>query len=125
MNGNSRLIVVQKIYEKISDSSHEITFPKSSYIRIVKKVFHGFFEKEKDLDEILLNNLSKNISFKNLDMILKIIFKAAIYELYYMPKIPFKVVIGEYMAVTEMYYETKQKALVNAVLDSVLKSKKT
>ena len=125
MNGNSRLIVVQKIYEKISDSSHEIIFPKSSYIRIIKKVFHGFFEKEKDLDEILLNNLSKNISFKNLDMILKIILKAAIYELYYMPKIPFKVVIGEYMAVTEMYYETKQKALVNAVLDSVLKSKKT
>ena len=125
MNGNSRLIVVQKIYEKISDSSHQITFPKSSYIRIIKKVFYGFFEKEKDLDEILLNNLSKNISFKNLDMILKIILKAAIYELCYMPKIPFKVVIGEYMAVTEMYYETKQKALVNAVLDSVLKSKKT
>jgi N utilization substance protein B len=125
MNGNSRLIVVQKIYEKISDSSHEIIFPKSSYIRIIKKVFHGFFEKEKNLDEILLNNLSKNISFKNLDMILKIILKAAIYELCYMPKIPFKVVIGEYMAVTEMYYETKQKALVNAVLDSVLKSKKT
>ena len=125
MNGNSRLIVVQKIYEKISDSRHQITFPKSSYIRIIKKVFHGFFEKEKDLDEILLHNLSKNISFKNLDMILKIILKAAIYELCYMPKIPFKVVIGEYMAVTEMYYETKQKALVNAVLDSVLKSKKT
>jgi N utilization substance protein B len=125
MNGNSRLIVVQKIYEKISDSSHEIIFPKSSYIRIIKKVFHGFFEKEKDLDEILLYNLSENISFKNLDMILKIILKAAIYELCYMPKIPFKVVMGEYMAVTEMYYETKQKALVNAVLDSVLKSKKT
>ena len=125
MNGNSRLIVVQKIYEKISDSSHEIIFPKSSYIRIIKKVFHGFFEKEKDLDEILLNNLSKNISFKNLDMILKIILKAAIYELCYMPKIPFKVVIGEYMAVTEMYYETKQKALVNAVLDSVLKRERT
>jgi N utilization substance protein B len=125
MNGNSRLIVVQKIYEKISDSSHQITFPKSSYIRIIKKVFHGFFEKEKYLDEILLNNLSENISFKNLDMILKIILKAAIYELCYMPKIPFKVVMGEYMAVTEMYYETNQKALVNAVLDSVLKSKKT
>ena len=117
--------MVQKIYEKISDSSHEVVFPKSSYIRIVKKVFHGFFEKDKDLDKILLNNLSENISFQNLDMILKIILKAAIYELSYMPKIPFKVVIGEYMAVTEMYYETKQKALVNAVLDSVLKRKKT
>ena len=43
MKGSSRLVVVQKIYERISDSQHQITFPKSSYIRIIKKVFNGFF----------------------------------------------------------------------------------
>mgnify|MGYP000055037419 CR=1 FL=1 len=77
MKGSSRLVVIQKIYEKISDSSHDIKFPKSSYIRIVKKVFNGFFEKESDLDQILSKNLSSKISFQNLDMILKIILKAA------------------------------------------------
>ena len=122
MKGSSRLIVIQKIYEKISDSSHDIKFPKSSYIRIIKKVFNGFFEKEADLDQILSKNLSSNISFKNLDMILKIILKAAIFEILYMPKIPFKVVVDEYLAVTEMYYDSTQKGLVNAVLDSVFKS---
>ena len=122
MKGSSRLVVIQKIYEKISDSSHDIKFPKSSYIRIVKKVFNGFFEKEADLDQILSKNLSSNISFKNLDMILKIILKAAIFEILYMPKIPFKVVVDEYLAVTEMYYDSSQKGLVNAVLDSVFKS---
>ena len=122
MKGSSRLIVIQKIYEKISDSSHDIKFPKSSYIRIIKKVFNGFFEKEADLDQILSKNLSSNISFKNLDMILKIILKAAIFEILYMPKIPFKVVVDEYLAVTEMYYDSSQKGLVNAVLDSVFKS---
>ena len=122
MKGSSRLIVIQKIYEKISDSSHDIKFPKSSYIRIIKKVFNGFFEKEADLDQILSKNLSSNISFKNLDMILKIILKAVIFEIIYMPKIPFKVVVDEYLAVTEMYYDSSQKGLVNAVLDSVFKS---
>ena len=122
MKGSSRLIVIQKIYEKISDSSHDIKFPKSSYIRIIKKVFNGFFEKEADLDQILSKNLSSNISFKNLDMILKIILKAAIFEVLYMPKIPFKVVVDEYLAVSEMYYDSSQKGLVNAVLDSVFKS---
>jgi len=39
-----------------------------------------------------------------------------------MPKIPFKVVVDEYLAVTEMYYDSSQKGLVNAVLDSVFKS---
>tara|TARA_B100000780_G_scaffold98700_1_gene68896 strand:- start:819 stop:1196 length:378 start_codon:yes stop_codon:yes gene_type:complete len=122
MKGSSRLIVIQKIYEKISDSSHDIKFPKSSYIRIIKKVFNGFFEKEANLDQILSKNLSSNISFKNLDMILKIILKAAIFEILYMPKIPFKVVVDEYLAVTEMYYDSTQKGLVNGVLDSVFKS---
>ncbi len=55
-------------------------------------------------------------------MILKIILKAAIFEIIYMPKIPFKVVVDEYLAVTEMYYDSSQKGLVNAVLDSVFKS---
>jgi transcription antitermination protein NusB len=56
-------------------------------------------------------------------MILKIILKSAIFEIKYLPKVPFKVVIDEYLAVTEMYYDSGQKALVNGVLDSVYKSK--
>ena len=125
MKGSSRLVVIQKIYEKISDSSHDIKFPKSSYIRIIKKVFNGFFEKEANLDDVLSKNLSSKISFKNLDMILKIILKAAIFEIIYMPKIPFKVIVDEYLAVTEMYYDSSQKGLVNAVLDSVFKSEQS
>ena len=124
MKGSSRLIIVQKIYEKISDSSHQITFPKNSYLRIIKKVFNGFFEKEIEIEEVLKKNLSSNVSYKNLDMILKIILKAAIYEILYMRKIPFRVVINEYLSVTNMYYDTKQKSLVNAVLDSVFKTEK-
>jgi len=124
MKGSSRLIIVQKIYEKISDSNHQITFPKNSYLRIIKKVFNGFFEKEIEIEEVLKKNLSSNVSYKNLDMILKIILKAAIFEILYMRKIPFRVVINEYLSVTNMYYDTKQKSLVNAVLDSVFKSQK-
>ena len=124
MKGSSRLIIVQKIYEKISDPSHQITFPKNSYLRIIKKVFNGFFEKEIEIEEVLKKNLSSNVSYKNLDMILKIILKAAIFEILYMRKIPFRVVINEYLSVTNMYYDTKQKSLVNAVLDSVFKSQK-
>ena len=125
MKGSSRLVIIQKIYEKISDSNHDIKFPKSSYIRIIKKVFNGFFEKEANLDHVLSKNLSSKISFKNLDMILKIILKAAIFEIIYMPKIPFKVIVDEYLAVTEMYYDSSQKGLVNAVLDSVFKSEQS
>ena len=55
-------------------------------------------------------------------MILKIILKAAIFEILYMPKIPFKVVVDEYLADVADLDESSQKGLVNAVLDSVFKS---
>ena len=123
MKNNSRLIIVQKIYEKIQNFDESVSFPKNSYIRIIKKVFHGFFEKDEELDKILIKSLSSKVSFSNLDMILKIILKAAIYEICFIPKIPFKVVIDEYLIVTEMYYDIEQKSLVNGVLDSVFKNK--
>ena len=59
---------------------------------------------------------------KNLDLLLKIIIKSSIYELKYCTKIPFKVVIDQYLDVTDKFYGNDQKRLVNGVLDSVAKS---
>ena len=66
MTNNSRLLVIQKIYEKITNTDENISFPKNAYIRIIKKVFNGFFEKDTELDIVLQDNLSSNISLKNL-----------------------------------------------------------
>jgi len=54
-------------------------------------------------------------------MLLKIILKASIFELKYCNKIPFKVVIDQYLDVTNAFYSNDQKRLVNGVLDSVAK----
>jgi N utilization substance protein B len=121
MKSGTRIKLVQKIYEKINNSDGQIDFGKDPYLRHIKKVFNGYFEFESDLDQILQNNLSSELSVKNLDMLLKIILKASIFELKYCNKIPFKVVIDQYLDVTNAFYSNDQKRLVNGVLDSVAK----
>ena len=121
MKSGTRIKLVQKIYEKINNSDGQIDFGKDPYLRHIKKVFNGYFEFESDLDQILQNNLSPELSVKNLDMLLKIILKASIFELKYCNKIPFKVVIDQYLDVTNAFYSNDQKRLVNGVLDSVAK----
>jgi len=122
MKSGTRTKLVQKIYEKTKNPDGVIDFGKDPYIRHIKKVFKGYFEQEEQLNEILSRSLSAEIKQKNLDSLLNIILKTSIYELKYCKKIPFKVVINQYLDVTAQFYGNDQKRLVNGVLDSVAKS---
>ena len=122
MKSGTRTKLVQKIYEKTNNPDSEIDLGKDPYIRHIKKVFKGYFEQEAELDILLEKNLSPDIKFKNLDSLLRIILKTSIYELKFCNKIPFKVVIDQYLDVTDTFYGNDQKRLVNGVLDSVAKT---
>ena len=122
MKSGTRTKLVQKIYEKTNNPDGEIDLGKDPYIRHIKKVFKGYFEQEDELDTLLEKNLSSEIKLKNLDSLLRIILKTSIYELKFCTKIPFKVVIDQYLDVTDTFYGNDQKRLVNGVLDSVAKT---
>ncbi|MEK9680255.1 MAG: transcription antitermination factor NusB [Pelagibacteraceae bacterium] len=121
MKSSTRVKLVQKIYEKITNPDGTVDFGKDPFVRHIKKVFKGYFECYDELEEILIKNLSKDLNVKNLDKLLKIILKSSIYELKYCTKIPFKVVIDQYLDVTDVFFGNDQKKLVNGVLDSVAK----
>lgn len=122
MKSTTRVKLVQKIYEKTNNPDGSIDFGKDPFVRHIKKVFKGYFEKNVELEQLLNDNLSDKISIKNLDILLKIIIKSSIYELKYCNKIPFKVVIDQYLDVTDKFYGNDQKRLVNGVLDSAAKA---
>ena len=122
MKSGTRTKLVQKIYEKTNNPDGEIDLGKDPYIRHIKKAFKGYFEQEDELDTLLEKNLSSEIKLKNLDSLLRIILKTSIYELKFCTKIPFKVVIDQYLDVTDTFYGNDQKRLVNGVLDSVAKT---
>ena len=122
MKSGTRTKLVQKIYEKTNNPDGVIDLGKDPYIRHIKKVFKGYFENEEELDVLLEKNLSPDIKLTNLDSLLRIILKTSIYELRFCNKIPFKVVIDQYLDVTDTFYGNDQKRLVNGVLDSVAKT---
>ena len=122
MKSGTRTKLVQKIYEKTNNPDGEIDLGKDPYIRHIKKVFKGYFEQEAELDALLEKNLSPDLKLRNLDSLLRIILKTSIYELKFCNKIPFKVVIDQYLDVTDTFYGNDQKRLVNGVLDSVAKT---
>ena len=122
MKSGTRTKLVQKIYEKTNNPDGEIDLGKDPYIRHIKKVFKGYFEQEAELDALLEKNLSPDLKLRNLDSLLRIILKTSIYELKFCTKIPFKVVIDQYLDVTDTFYGNDQKRLVNGVLDSVAKT---
>ena len=52
---------------------------------------------------------------------IKLMIMAAIYEFMYMHKTPVKVVITEYLKVSDFFVEDSQKKFLNAILDKASK----
>ena len=118
---NPRVIVIQKLYGHHLNKDSEITFPKHRYKKFIKDVVNGTIER-KDLIEDLMNRELKNdINENKTELILKLMIMAAIYEFMFMHKTPIKVVINEYLKVSDFFVERSKKNFLNAILDKVSK----
>ena len=118
---NPRVIVIQKLYGNFLNKESVITFPKHRYKKFIKDVVNGTIER-KDLIEDLMNRELKNdINENKTELILKLMIMAAIYEFMFMHKTPIKVVINEYLRVSDFFVESPQKKFLNSILDKVSK----
>ena len=69
------------------------------------------------LCNIINKDLSADINKNTTELIVKLMIVAAIYEFMYMHKIPTKVIISEYLKVSEFFIENSKKNFLNAILD--------
>ena len=67
-------------------------------------------------------DLKKDLSEYKTELILKLMIMAAIYEFMFMHKIPIKVVISEYLKVSDFFVKDSQKSFLNAILDKISKT---
>ena len=65
--------------------------------------------------------LKDDINENKTELIIKLMIMAAIYEFMFMHKTPVKVVISEYLKVSDFFVEDSQKGFLNAILDKVSK----
>ena len=99
----------------------EIEFPKNQYKKFIKDVVTGTIERSDLIEETVNINLPNDINLKKTDKLLKIILFASIFELMFRHSTPTKVIIKEYLSVSEYFLEKIQIGYLNAILDKISK----
>ena len=121
-NTSPRIKVIQKLYNSLMNPGTEIDYPKSQYKKFIKDVVTGTLERSELIEKTINSYLSNDINLSKTDKLLKIILFAAIFELMFKHNTPKKVVISEYLQVSEHFLEKIQIGYLNAILDKVSKN---
>jgi len=118
---NPRVIIIQKLYTHSINKESKILYPKHRYKKFIKDVVNGTIERKELIQEILNKKFRKDINENKTELIVKLIIMAAMYEFLYMHKTPVKVVISEYLKVSDFFVEVGKKNFLNAILDKISK----
>ena len=131
-----RLLAVQAIYEsiinkKVSDFSFDellshiienVNFKKKikeSKLLLTREIYVGVLSNLKKIDIILENSLKDKSKVKSFDKLLLSIFRCAIYEIEVKKEVSKKIVISEYLLVSNHFFGIKEAILLNGVLDNL------
>ena len=131
-----RLLAVQALYEftinrkGIDDSIDELLlhivknsdFKKridSSKLLLTREIFKGVFSNLKEIDLKLKSSLKNKSKVQSFDKLLLSIFRCAIYEIEVKKELSKKIVISEYLLISNQFFSNKEAALLNGVLDNL------
>ena len=120
-NNNARIIVVQKLYGYFLNKESKISFPKHRYKKFIKDTVIGTLEREELLLENLKMILKDEFNPSRTDLILKLMILSATFELMFNHKTPIKVVVSEYIKISDFFLENAHKSYLNAILDKISK----
>ena len=118
---NSRVIVIQKLYAHHLNRDTELYFPRHRYKKFIKDVVNGTIERKELIQNLIDKELKNDINENKTEVIVKLMIIAAIYEFMFMHKTPIKVIITEYLKVSDYFVESSQKNFLNAILDKASK----
>jgi len=118
---NPRLIVIQKLYGYYLNKDTEITFPKHRYKKFIKDIVTGTIERMDLIEDVMNKELKNDINNNKTELIMKLMIMAAIFEFMYMHKTPIKIVISEYIKVSDSFVDKSKKNFLNAILDKISK----
>jgi N utilization substance protein B len=119
---NSRVIIIQKLYSYYFNKETVINYPKHRYKKFIKDIISGTIEREEFILEKLTQILQKEFNPTRTDLILKLMIMAATFELIFVHKTPVKVIVSEYVKISDFFLENAHKRYLNAILDKVSKN---
>lgn len=85
-------------------------------------IVQGVAQHGEQLDETIAAALSEEWPLRRLETILRLILEAGAYELAYRPDIPPRVTLAEYVAIAYAFFDGKEPALANGVLNRLARA---
>tara|TARA_B100000686_G_C16424738_1_gene779008 strand:+ start:340 stop:759 length:420 start_codon:yes stop_codon:yes gene_type:complete len=119
INKDSKNLAIKDIFKQIIDSSEYKHSISKSNLNFAEQIFLGVQENLDQIENNLSHALSNKDKIDKIDPLLSSIFKPAIYELKYGPRISKKIVISEYLMIAENFFTEKEIGLLNGVLDNI------
>ena len=118
---NPRVLIIQKVYGQLINNDQKIVFEKHRFKKFIKDVVLGTIERL-ELINIEIKNIENNFNLKNLDDIFEIIIQCATFEFMYKPNLSKKIIIKEYLNVSNFFLNQSQTKYLNAILDNLAKN---
>ena len=117
---NPRVLIIQKVYGKLVNKDQNINFEKHRFKKFIKDVVLGTIERLEIINDEI-KNIENNFNLKNLDIIFKVIIQCAVFEFMYKPTLSRKIIIKEYLNVSNFFLNNSQTKYLNAILDNLSK----
>ena len=110
-----------RVAEEVGESADgpaELTEPDTEFLR---ELVEGVVARKGEIDEMLTAALTGTWTTERLEVLLRAILRAGLFELLARADVPARVVISEYVDVAHAFFEDTEPGLVNGVLDTLAK----
>ena len=131
-----RLLAVQALYEdSINKKGNDISFDEllshiiennnfkkkinNSKLLLTKEIYKGVISNLKRIDLILTSSIKNKRIDQSFDKLLLSVFRCAIYEISVKKETSKKIVISEYLLISNHFFGIKEATLLNGVLDNL------
>ncbi len=84
-----------------------------------QEMLEGVVASQKNIDSAIGEVLAKGWRLERLNAVLRAVLRGGAYELFYRPDIPVRVVISEYLALTDAFFDDPEPKFVNAALEKI------
>tara|TARA_B100001250_G_C19336073_1_gene586925 strand:- start:36 stop:428 length:393 start_codon:yes stop_codon:yes gene_type:complete len=118
---NPRVLIIQKVYGQLINKDQKIIFEKHRFKKFIKDVVIGTIERLEIINQEI-KSIENNFNLKNLDDVFRIIIQCATFEILYKPNLSRKIIIKEYLNVSNLFLNKSQTKYLNAILDSLAKT---
>jgi transcription antitermination protein NusB len=95
-----------------------IAIPEAE-LSFFRAIVSGVVEDQLAIDRAIDDALAKGWPLTRIEAVLRAILRAGVFELKNRHDVPLRVIMSEYMRVTDSFYNEQEPALVNAVLDAI------